>query len=162
MGWQTTLPPSEVNATIPAICLISSCLPGQRSPSATRGAAAASAPTSTAATATAAATRSAGSAGLVGSRGVLGQQQALGIVAIRVVELPVPGQVHSGGRCLCELFGCARRNTYQRHRHEDSHPAILNEACPGGYIENQPAERWALGAERRLSGPHIHTRPSKG
>jgi hypothetical protein len=51
--------------------------------------------------------------------------QALRIVAIRLVELPVAGKIDIGGRCLRKLVACTCRETHDRQNHATSHGAIL-------------------------------------
>jgi hypothetical protein len=55
----------------------------------------------------------------------LGLDQALRIVAIRLVELPASGKIHAGGRRLRKLFGRACRKTNHCQNPDESHAAIL-------------------------------------
>jgi hypothetical protein len=51
--------------------------------------------------------------------------QALWIVAIRLVELPVTAKIDIGGRRLRKLVARTCRETHHRQNHATSHGAIL-------------------------------------
>jgi hypothetical protein len=67
----------------------------------------------------------------------LALEQALRIVAIGLVELPVSGKIHAGGRCLRKLFGGACCKTNHCQNHDESHAAILSDARGDEYLASR-------------------------
>ena len=171
-GWQTRFLPSEVKATTPATCLMSSCLPGQRRPSLM-----------------ALDRRHAGPSGrpeqacrprrprprpppppppppppvrrkhaLAGGSVELGRSRRCGSSLSASLSFQCPlKSTPAGGACASFSLAHAARHTNVMSDDAAACRNLIMKPATGGISPNQPAERWLRGAARRSVGsanPH--------